>query len=73
MPPEIDFFECLCEGLRALARENLNSGDTTTLLVHHGERPVRVRTEPCAPCSMSLSEFLENAASGGNCRNGVSR
>lgn len=53
----IDFFESLHEGLRKLATDEVDSGNTGALR-RPGERPLRIRTEPCRDVSISLADFL---------------
>ena len=57
MTTGIDFFESLQEGLRKLARQEVDSGNTIAFQ-RAGERPVRIRTEPCKEVSIPLADFL---------------
>ena len=57
MDKEIDFFESLCTGLREIALNAPDSGNTARFR-KPGEQPLRFRTAPCAEVSIPVSEFL---------------
>lgn len=67
MATGIDYFESLQEGLRKLAAEEVDSGNTGALR-RPRERPVRIRTEPCRDVSISLADFLAMTSESGGKR-----